>query len=173
MIRQPRREAMRLSHARSIRTAVTVVLLSGAVSLLGGCCTANLMLRKCPAQIDLRVTAADQLNSCADQGSFQVMVRIYSLTAPGAFQAAEFEQLWFEESNLGGAVVDVLKLTVAPGGAQSQRWQRPDGVRAIGVVANFCRLDAGCWKQVLELGDGTQRIDLNLSGTCLTLAARP
>lgn len=164
---------MRQPLAKSIRIAVAVALLVGAASQLGGCCTANLMLRKCPARIDLRVTAAAQLNSCADQGSFQVMVRIYSLAAPGAFPAAEFEQLWFEESDLGGAVVDVLKLTVEPGSTQELRWERPAGVGAIGVVANYCRLDAGCWKQVVELGDGTQRLDLNLSGTCLTLAARP
>lgn len=153
-----------------LRSTALLCLLLGCAALLAGCCT---ILRKCPPKIDLRLEAGDQLNSCTDQGSYQVMVRIYSLAAAGPFQAAEFEDLWFQESKLGETVLEVLKLTVAPGQTQTHRWQRPAGTRAIGVVANFCRLDAGCWKQVLELADGSQQVDLSLAGTCLTFAVRP
>jgi type VI secretion system VasD/TssJ family lipoprotein len=156
-----------------VKLAVLSGLLLGSAMLCSGCCSANLMLRKCPAQIDLRLTAAEQLNSCTDQGSYQVMVRVYSLASTGPFHAAEFEDLWYGESDLDGAVLEVLKVTMDPGETQSHRWQRPAGVRALGVVANFCRLDAGCWKQVIELEEGTQRLDLALSGTCLTLGWRP
>ena len=156
-----------------VKLAVLSGLVLGSAMLCSGCCSANLMLRKCPVQIDLRLAAAEQLNSCTDQGSYQVMVRVYSLASTGAFHAAEFEDLWYGESDLGGAVLEVLKLTVEPGDAATHRWQRPPGTRALGVVANFCQLEAGCWKQVIELDDGSQRVDLHLAGTCLTLAPRP
>ncbi len=157
----------------SARRLVALVLLAGAACLLGGCCSANLTLRKCPAQITVHVGAADALNSCTDQGSYQVMVRVYSLAGTNAFLAAEFEQLWFDESDLDGAVLAVEKLTVSPGEVSTLKWRRQAGARAVGVVANFCRLDGGCWKQVVDLADGSARLDLNLSGTCLTLAGRP
>jgi type VI secretion system VasD/TssJ family lipoprotein len=156
-----------------LRTTAICCLLAGAAALLAGCCTANLTLRKCPARFDLRLTTAQPLNSCTDQGSYQVMVRVYSLTSAGAFHAAEFEDLWYGESDLGGAVLEVLKLTVEPGDAATHRWRRPPGTRALGVVANFCQLEAGCWKQVIELDEGSQRVGLHLAGTCLTLAPRP
>lgn len=158
---------------RATRPFLSAGLLLACAALLGGCCSANLMLRKCPARIDLHVAAGEPLNSCTDQGSYQVSVRVYSLAATAPFHAAEFEDLWFAESDLGGAVLDVQQLTVEPGSAQKVRWQRPPGAVAVGVVANFCRLDAGCWKQVVELDGGSSRLDLVLTGTCLTLADRP
>ena len=155
------------------RSFATFALLLGAAFLLGGCCSANLTLRKCPAQVSLHVSAAEALNSCTDQGSYQVMVRVYTLTGAAPFQAAEFEQLWFQESDLDGVVLAVEKLTVSPGETVTLRWRRPADARSVGVVANFCRLDGGCWRQVVDLADGSTHLDLNLSGTCLTLAGRP
>jgi type VI secretion system protein VasD len=163
---------MRSGLHNTMMTTLILCSLLGGATLLGGCCTANLTLRKCPARIDLNVTAGQHLNSCTDQGSYQVMVRVYSLANPTPFHAADFEDLWFQESDLGGAVIDVQKLTVKPGTTLRHRWLRPPGTRAVGVVANFCRLDTGCWKQIVEVADGSRTLDLNLDGTCLTLDVR-
>lgn len=163
---------MRVGFLTATRAVALMVLLPGCIWLMAGCCTANLMLRSCPARIDLRLTAGEQLNSCIDQGSYQVMVQVYSLADTRAFHAAEFEDLWHRAADLDG-VLDVMRLTVEPGSEQDQRWPRPAGTRAVAVVANFCRLDAGCWRQLVELDDGSQRLDLALAGTCMTLAVRP
>ncbi|MDY0108337.1 MAG: type VI secretion system lipoprotein TssJ [Candidatus Krumholzibacteria bacterium] len=155
------------------RTTIAVLCLFVAgVVLLSGCCAGKLSFGKCPAKLEMRITAGESLNSCTDQGSYPVMVRIYSLASTRAFEAAEFDQLWFQESNLGGVVLETLKVTVEPGRVGTHTWQRPPGTSAIGIVANFCRIDDGCWKKVIDLRDGSQKIDCTLNGTCLTLELR-
>ncbi len=153
--------------------ALLCILLAGAV-WLAGCCGANLRFRKCPAKIELHLTADAQLNSCTGQGAYEVVVRVYALAESAAFIGAEFEKLWDEPDGLGGAVLDVWQLTIEPGQVETFVWRRPAGARAIGVVANFCRHDAACWKRIVELPAGSQRMTLGLAGTCVTtFALRP
>jgi len=163
---------MRLLAGHHLGAVLVACLLLGAILSLGGCCAGKLKFGSCPPSIDLHVVGNEQLNSCIDQGSFQVMIRVYCLTDTDWFNDVEFNQLWFEPVNIEGDVLEVLNLTVEPGSVQSHKWTKPPGTRALGVVANFCKLDVGCWKQVIELDDRSQRVDLELEGTCLTLTAR-
>ncbi len=154
---------------RTGRLLVCLLVTAGLLSL-GGCCAIN-PFTKCKAEFELLAVAQPDLNSCNEQGSFPVKLRVYSLASEAGFRAAEFETLWFDESDLDGEVLDVQMITVDPGGRLESVWLRPAGTRAVGVVANFCELDAGCWKQVVDVGDGQSRLSIDLAGTCLTLTA--
>jgi type VI secretion system VasD/TssJ family lipoprotein len=150
---------------------MAVCLLAAATLLgLGGCCSINPFSR-CAPEFQLTATAQADLNSCNEQGSYQVKLRIFSLASVEAFRAAEFETLWFEESDLDGSVLDVQTLTIQPASRLEHVWLRPAGTRAVGVVANFCQLDGGCWKQLLDVSDGSSKLGVDLAGTCMTAVA--
>jgi type VI secretion system VasD/TssJ family lipoprotein len=153
------------------RRPFAVTLVAGFLLLAGGCCSINPLV-SCTPRFTAEISAAQDLNSCTDQGSYPVKVRVYSLADGEAFRAADFERLWFEESDLGGSVLGQQTFTVAPGVVEEQRWARPAGTRLVGVVANFCRLESGCFKHLVEVPEGSQRLVLELAGTCLTVRLR-
>lgn len=156
---------------RASRRPFAVTLVASLLVLVGGCCTINPLV-SCTPRFTAEISAAADLNSCTDQSTYPVKVRVYSLADGEAFRAADFERLWFEESDLGGAVLGQQTFTVAPGSRDEQRWARPDGTRLVGVVANFCRLESGCFKHLVAVPEGSPRLVLELAGTCLTVRLR-
>ena len=155
---------------RASRRPFAVTLAASFLVLAGGCCSINPLV-SCTPRFTAEISAAHDLNSCTDQGGYPVKVRVYSLADAEAFRAADFEHLWFEESDLGGSVLGQQTFTAPPGSRAEQRWARPAGTRLVGVVANFCQLDGGCWKQSLAAPEGSQALVIELAGTCLTLRA--
>jgi type VI secretion system VasD/TssJ family lipoprotein len=146
--------------------APTVVFL--ALGLL----TAMVWLGGCASATDrIQITSRTPLNSCDDSGSHAVILRIYSLKSADKFAGAEFTQLWEDDKGfLGDDLVDVETRTVIPGEPDPVDIPRPEGVRYIGLLANFCRLGQdSCWKRTVELNKGSTLVNVRLEGTCLRI----
>lgn len=153
----------------SVRTGKALALgaLLGLALGVGGCCTLGV---RCSAKDVISVVGAQSLNSCDDFAAYPVVVRIYSLRDAEAFGKAAFDQLWGDQGRaLGGDVVSVKELTVMPN-EPAQKFDLPRGkdVTAIGVVADFCKQNSGCWKTVVRLDKGSARIAIRLEKLCLT-----
>ncbi|MBE0566160.1 MAG: type VI secretion system lipoprotein TssJ [Krumholzibacteria bacterium] len=139
---------------------LALLLAAAAVcGLLAGCC--SLGIKSCPATDQFTFVGDKSLNSCSgDEYSFPVAVRVYYLSQPGPFEAAEFQELWENEDAALGAtrLGPALNVTVTPGGETEEVAKRPDGAAYLGIVANFCRLDGGAWRKVVPLGKDTRAV---------------
>ncbi|MBK8167221.1 MAG: type VI secretion system lipoprotein TssJ [bacterium] len=141
----------------SKRWLTSLLLVGGAVALtvLGGCCT--LGLRTCAPTDQLAFVGDTKMNSCSgDDYGYPVGVRLYYLSDKVAFESAELRDLWDDkDEDLDGSLLGtVTELTIVPDSAVVP-WsgQRPAGATWLGIAANFCRLDADGWRQVVPLDD--------------------
>ncbi len=150
----------------SISRIGSVVLLAAVLLAIGGCCTIG--YGPCTLKDQFVLKGATTLNACGDDGrSHPVAVRFYALKDSEKFQTAAFEDLWDNAAEvLGGDLLDdPTKAFVEPGGTETVAVLRPDGAKAIGVLANFCeRADESYRRKIYELGKRGAKQELNLSG---------
>ncbi len=134
----------------------TLVLATLAVAVLvAGCC--SLGISKCKTTDQLTFITDKSLNSCSGDGySYPVTVRVFYLSQPGPFESASFQDLWDNNRETLGAslVEEAPTVTLTPDGQVTQPCIRPAGAAYLGIVANFCRLDEGTWREVVPLAKG-------------------
>jgi type VI secretion system VasD/TssJ family lipoprotein len=151
------------------RIGAVLVLVAGLL-MIGGCCTIG--YGPCTLKDQFTLKGATTLNACGDDGrSHPVAVRFYALKDAEKFQSAAFEDLWDNAAEvLGGDLLDdPVKAFVQPGGTEAVSILRPDGAKAIGVLANFCeRNEESYRRKIYELGKRGASQELNLSGQRMT-----
>lgn len=135
---------------------------------VAGCCSIG--IGSCKTTDKLTFVGADKLNSCTDEQSHPVAVRIYYLKQARRFEAADFESLWFDDRNaLEDARLEVTQTTVNPGSSNLVSLTRPEGATHIGLLINFCKQQGGCWREVLPLEGGSLKRTVELRDTCLAV----
>jgi len=124
----------------------------------------------CETTDQIEIAASNQLNSCDDSGQHAVTLRIYGLKNSDTFRDAGFDQLWDDDlKTLGDDRINVVEKTVLPGQQLVLPILREKDVKALGIVANFCEINPGCWHKVITLDKDASKQKLYLDRTCLSV----
>lgn len=84
-----------------------------------------------------------------------VVVRLYELRAPGAFQGADFFAIYDREAaTLGQDVVVREELQLQPGETRELNRELRDDTRHVGVIAAFRDIDQARWRAVVPVPKG-------------------
>jgi len=141
-----------------------MLLLCIVAGMLHGCGTK-------PTRLEANVIAADDVNKDAEGRSLPIVVRIYELTTTGAFQGADFDSLYYAESEtLGADLLAREELNLRPG--QQQRIERvtsPDA-QYLGVMGAFRNIDNTRWKITHPLIPGaTNEVEIHLGPSAVSI----
>jgi len=111
-----------------------------------------------PTPVAGRVDAAPQVNPDARNRPSPVLVRVYELKAPTAFNGADFMSLFQGDATaLGAELVSKDEMTLSPG--ESRPWSRtlaPE-TRWIGVFAAYRDLEHARWRAVAAIEPGRKQ----------------
>ena len=128
-----------------------------------------------PAIVNLTLNAAERLNPNAAGQSAPVLVRVYELENPSAFEKADFFQLFEkDQAALGASMKAREELTLAPGANRSMTRTMSQGAKFIGVFAAFRDFENGTWRAVVAVPDNqTTPITVTRRDRTLAVAAAP
>lgn len=126
-----------------------------------------------PTIVNLTLTAAETLNPNAGGRSAPVLVRVYELENPSAFEKADFFQLFEKDSAaLGGSMKAREELTLAPGASRTMTRTMTSGAKFIAVFAAFRDYENATWRAVVAVPDNkTTPITVTLRDRLLAVAA--
>lgn len=117
-----------------------------------------------PAQLETTVHSVNYLNPNINNQAAPVVVTIYQLKSPTAFEQANFFALYNNTNKvLANDLVDKREIEIQPG--QSQTIQQTISIEAnfVGVVAAYRSPDNAKWRQLLSIPSGKKivlQIDL-------------
>ena len=130
------------------------ILNSAARALLG---VAVLALAACgggpppPTMVELTMAAAANANAIQGQPS-PVVVRVYQLKSPAAFEEADFFQLRQDEGGvLGDDLLGSDEYFINPGASQTVLSELSPDARFVGVAAAFYDIDGAEWRATLPI----------------------
>jgi type VI secretion system VasD/TssJ family lipoprotein len=124
----------------------------------------------CGSTDRVMLTSSRRLNACDGSEAHPVGVRVYYLASTDRFTQADFASLWENDlETLGEDRIKVTDLTVVPQSQQEVPLERPDKATAIGIVANFCKPGAGCWRAVLPLEGRKGKLGVHLGEGCISI----
>ncbi|WNW09926.1 type VI secretion system lipoprotein TssJ [Pseudomonas sp. DTU_2021_1001937_2_SI_NGA_ILE_001] len=138
----------RISPARQpVSGALVLCVLLG----LGGCAALS---EPEPTRLDLTLAASERLNPDLHGRPSPVVVRLYELRQPAAFQASAFFDLYERaRANLAADLLASEELELRPGETRRLKLLVEQG-RYVGVLAGYRDLGSGRWRQVLSLSRG-------------------
>ncbi|MFO1199090.1 MAG: type VI secretion system lipoprotein TssJ [Burkholderiaceae bacterium] len=132
------------------------LVLSGvaAALLAAGCASGPKPTFPVPRALEISVQAAPGLNPDVRDRPTPVVLRIYELRSPVAFEAADFFTLFDkDQAALGNDIVGKEELQLRPGeSAKLVRELKPE-TRTVGVFAAFRDLERSRWRAVVALPD--------------------
>lgn len=149
--------------------------LSKAVGLI---CLAALLAAcgKSPTLISAALQASSSINPDARNRPSPVVIRVYELKTPAAFESADFFSLFDkDQTTLGADMVAREEFTMRPGDSKViNRELKPD-TRFIAVFAGFREVEKSTWRAVMPLTIGqknTVQISLDARAVSLSAAAK-
>ena len=105
-----------------------------------------------PAKMRAQIVAAPTLNPDRRGASKPVVVRIYQLKTPGAFEAADFFSLYNDASAvLAADLLATQELMLQPGERQALEAEFDPATRVIGVLAAFRDIENAQWRTSVAL----------------------
>lgn len=113
-------------------------------------------------KLDLDLSASDQLNPDRDGRPSPVVLRLFELRHPAAFENADFFSLYERaKETLGPDLAASEELELRPGESRELKLKVSEGSRYIGVLAAYRDLPDSHWRRVLPL-DPAQRTQARL-----------
>ena len=122
------------------------------------------------SDIDIKVTADANCNSCGNPNGNPLTLRVLQVTDPASLAGLSLVQLWDnEEARLGGGLVEKKEFTIEPGTEKVMTTPRQEKATAVVVVGNFCRTEGRCWylARTLQQGGGIS-FQVRAGQSCLT-----
>ncbi len=114
-----------------------------ALLLLGGCADK----KPSPTVIDLAISAGLDINPNAQGRASPVVLRVYHLASPNAFEEADFFQLFEQDAAiLGQDMIGREEIIVTPGAAQTVSQEVAPEVRHLGVIAAYRETETSVWR---------------------------
>jgi type VI secretion system protein VasD len=146
----------------------TVSLLAVMLVLLSGCASAPK-----PPQIDATIVANSNSNPDARNRPSPVVVRVYELKAPAAFETADFFALFEkDQATLAADMLAKDEFVLQPG--QTRAIERPGKTetRYLAVMVGFRELERAVWRGVVPVTPGKKNtIRIMLDDKRLTVQA--
>lgn len=103
-------------------------------------------------KLDLELGASDQLNPDLEGRPSPIVVRLFELRHPAAFENADFFSLYQRaKETLGPDLAASEELELRPGETLTLKLRAAEGSRYIGVLAAYRNLPDSQWRQVLPL----------------------
>ena len=107
-----------------------------------------------PTRLDLTLTASDRLNPDQHDRPSPVVLRLFELRHPVAFETADFFSLYERpRDTLAADLLVSEELELRPGETRRLKLLVENG-RHLGVLAAYRDLNETRWRQVLTLGPG-------------------
>jgi len=110
-----------------------------------------------PSPVNLVLTASPAVNPDRNDRPSPVLVRVYELRAPGAFETADFfAVLEQDQAVLGGEMVNRWEFQLDPGETNTldASFQASSGF--LGIVAAFRDIDQAQWRAVVPIRSGRE-----------------
>ena len=131
---------------------------------------------KSPTLISAALQATTSINPDARNRPSPVVIRVYELKTPAAFESADFFSLFDkDQATLGADMVAREEFTMRPGDSKNiNRELKPD-TRFIAVFAGFREVEKSTWRAVMPLTIGqknTVQISLDARAVSLSAAAK-
>lgn len=128
----------------------TLVLALAATMLTVGC--ASLSPFSTMTKLDLTLTASDQLNPDLNGRPSPVVVRLFELRHPVAFENADFFSLYDRaRETLAPDLITSEELELRPGETVTLRLDIAGGGRYVGVLAAYRDLPRAQWRYTLPI----------------------
>jgi type VI secretion system protein VasD len=123
--------------------------------------------------VDLTLTAKPEVNPDESGRPSPVVVRIYQLAAGGAFEGADFFQLYRSDATtLRQDLLHRDEVVLSPGETRTLRFEPKPATQAVGVMALFRRIDQAAWRGLANVPPHeTTAIGITLDGVTLSLIA--
>ncbi len=149
------------------------ILKSAARAMIG---VAALALAACgggpppPPMVELTMSAAANANSDAG-GARPVVVRVYQLKSPAAFEEADFFQLRADEGGvLGDDLLGSDEYFLTPDSSQVVVSELSPDARFLGVSAAFFAIDTAQWRATVPIPPNeTTAVTANIGAQSVTL----
>lgn len=103
-------------------------------------------------KLDLRLTAAADLNPDLSGRPSPLVVRIYELKAPAIFQNADFFALYEHDREiLGMDLVNMEELLLTPGQQRDFRLALADATNYLAVMAAYRDIEGSTWRHLVPV----------------------
>ncbi|MBV6749601.1 type VI secretion system lipoprotein TssJ [Pseudomonas chlororaphis] len=136
------------------------LLLGAAIWLLSGC--SALSPFSSVTKLDLQLKASEQLNHDLNGRPSPIVLRLFELRHPVAFENADFFSLYDRaRESLPQDLIATQELELRPGEDLALKLRIAPGSRYVGLLAAYRDLPHTRWRHVLTLPD-TQRSEVRL-----------
>jgi type VI secretion system protein VasD len=138
-----------------IGVAATLVVLT---AVLAGCKTAP----PPPTVIEASLQGSPQLNPSVSQRPSPLLLRVYELKSPTAFNQADFMSMYqSDQAALASDLVARDEVMLQPGETRPYKKQLAPETRFIGVIAAYRDLEQATWRVVVPVQVGkTQKLTI-------------
>ncbi|SER61053.1 type VI secretion system protein VasD [Pseudomonas sp. NFACC02] len=149
-----------MSHPSAI--CVKTLIVSAFLILIVGC--SSLSPYSSVTKLDLKVTASDQLNPDLNGRPSPVVVRLFELKHPVAFENADFFSLYERsKETLSPDLVATEELELRPGETLKLKLRVEEGSRFVGILAAYRNLSETQWRHTVQVTPaGVNEVDLTL-----------
>lgn len=123
-----------------------------------------------PTMVELTMAASADANAIQNVPS-PVVVRVYQLKSPAAFEEADYFQLDKSESEvLGDDLLGKDEYFISPGASQTVVSEVSPDTRYLGVVAAFYNIDAATWRGTVAVPPNkTTAVTANIAAASVTV----
>lgn len=126
-----------------------------------------------PATVDGSIVAAQDLNPSVSNRPSPMLLRIYELRSPTAFNQAVFMSLYQDDrATLAADLVAREEITLQPGQTLPYRKQLNLETRFVGVVGLYRDLERSTWRAITSVQAGRKQV-LNIRADALSLSIAP
>ncbi|MBU2894372.1 type VI secretion system lipoprotein TssJ [Colwellia sp. D2M02] len=114
-------------------------------------------------QVNLDVSATDNLNMNQFDEALPIVLRIYQLSDVQGFKTASFEDLWkSDKSVLANSLITVEERTVNPSDKVSINFDQAEEAKYVAIFALFRDRSDENWRVYHELNTGTVQLSTSL-----------
>lgn len=132
------------------RRSIPFFSLLTALVLLAGCSTLSPYSKV--TKLNLKLTASDQLNPDLNGRPSPVVVRLFELKHPVAFENADFFSLYERaKESLAPDMVATEELELRPGETVDLKLSVEEGSRYVGILAAYRDLSDTQWRYTLQV----------------------
>lgn len=148
-----------------------------ALAALGiACCVAGCgTFGSKPARVEGSIAAAAGLNPSVNDRPSPLLLRIYELRSPTAFNQADFMSLYqSDQATLAADLVVREEMMLQPGEVRPFNKQLSPETRFIGVIAFYRNLERATWRAVVPVAPNkTQKLVVRADRLALSATLQP
>lgn len=124
-----------------------------------------------PAQLETTFHAVNYLNPNINNQASPIVVTVYQLKSPTAFEQANFFALYNNATKtLANDLVDKREIEIQPGQTHNIQQIISPEASFVGIVAAYRNPDSAKWRQIIAIPSG-KKIDLQINLDAQTVAA--